>query len=399
MRLLFWEIFIYYIDVSNQLVYSGCSNIHGRELHSMENFNLEPYLTNGVEKIVKGILKASLKHPAVSLFMLQYSNSNKEASRRRKELEQQGRHIPPFMIASITTSCNLHCKGCYSRANHQCFDQTDAKNQMMSAEEWSHIFDEAKELGISFILLAGGEPMLRKDVLEKAGVHKKILFPIFTNGTMFDKANMKLLTSYPNLMPVISIEGESKTTDDRRGMGVYEKILSSMNELQKRGIIFGSSVTVQKNNLQEVMGDIFLQSLIKKGCKAVVYVEYVPVNPETKAFAPDDGDRDYMKERLMTLREQYPELLFVSFPGDEKTSGGCLAAGRGFFHINPYGGAEPCPFSAYSDTSLKNVSLKEALDSPLFLKLQDSGTLLAEHTGGCVLFEQESIVKKFCEGN
>ncbi len=147
------------------------------------------------------------------------------------------------------------------------------------------------------------------------------------------------------------------------------------------------------------MGDSFLQSLIKKGCKAVVYVEYVPVNPETKAFAPDDGDREYMKERLMVLREQYPELLFVSFPGDESTSGGCLAAGRGFFHINPYGGAEPCPFSTYSDTSLKDVSLKEALESPLFLKLQDSGALLAEHTGGCVLFEQESIVKKFCEEN
>ncbi len=239
--------------ILNQLVYTSCSYNHGRELYWMENFNLESYLTNGVEKIVKGILKASLKHPSASIFMLQYMNSNKEASRRRKELELQGRHIPPFLIASITTSCNLYCKGCYSRANHQCFDHTDANNQMMSAKEWSRIFDEAQELGISFILLAGGEPMLRNDVLAKAGVHKKVLFPIFTNGTMFDEANINLLTAYPNLMPVISIEGESKTTDDRRGIGVYEKVLASMNELQKRGIIFGSSVTVQKNNLQLIV--------------------------------------------------------------------------------------------------------------------------------------------------
>ena len=103
-----------------------------------------------------------------------------------------------------------------------------------------------------------------------------------------------------------------------------------------------------------------------------------------------------MTKRLVLLREQYPELVFISFPGDEKTSGGCLAAGRGFFHINAYGGAEPCPFSAYSDTSLKEVPLEEALESPLFLKLQSSGTLIGEHTGGCVLFEQEELVKQFC---
>ena len=147
--------------------------------------------------------------------------------------------------------------------------------------------------------------------------------------------------------------------------------------------------------MKEVMGDAFLQSLIEKGCKAVVYVEYVPVNQKTAELAPDEGDRMYMAGRLDELRETYKELVFVSFPGDEKTSGGCLAAGRGFFHINAYGGAEPCPFSAYSDTSLKEVSLEEALQSPLFLKLQNSGTLTVEHTGGCVLFEQEETVKNF----
>ena len=39
----------------------------------------------------------------------------------------------------------------------------------LSAEEWDHIFEDAEEMGISFILLAGGEPMMRRDVIEKAG--------------------------------------------------------------------------------------------------------------------------------------------------------------------------------------------------------------------------------------
>ena len=362
----------------------------------MNSFNLGDYLTKGVERIVTGIWKASWKNPIASVFMMQYIKSNKEANRRRKSLEKEGRHIPPFLIAIITTSCNLHCKGCYARANHNCFDGTDSTHQMLQASQWSNIFDEAEELGISFILLAGGEPMLRMDVLREAAAHKKILFPVFTNGTMFSENNLKIFSESPNLLPVLSIEGEVDTTDKRRGMGTYEKLLTGMNELQKRAIVFGSSITIHKNNMQEVMGDLFLESLITKGCKAIIYVEYVPVDSDTKELAPDEQDRIMMEKRLMELRERYPELVFVSFPGDEKTSGGCLAAGRGFFHINAYGGAEPCPFSAYSDTSLVDVSLEEALNSPLFMKLQSGGTLMTEHAGGCVLFEQEEAVKQFC---
>lgn len=50
-------------------------------------------------------------------------------------------------------------------------------------------------------------------------------------------------------------------------------------------------------------------------------------------------------------------MVFLSFSGDEKYVGGCLAAGRGFFHINANGEVEPCPFSPYSDVNSKE-SLK-----------------------------------------
>ena len=66
-------------------------------------------------------------------------------------------------------------------------------------------------------------------------------------------------------------------------------------------------------------------------------------------------------DEIISLRERYPEMLFMSFPGDEKESGGCLAAGRGFFHINPHGGAEPCPASPYSDINVRDTSILEAL--------------------------------------
>ena len=132
-----------------------------------ENFDLQAYVTSGVENVVRDALKATLKDPRESAFMLRFAAASKAASKKRRATEDAGEHIPPFLIASITSQCNLHCAGCYSRCNNATVDT--APVQQLSAEEWLRIFDEADELGISFILLAGGEPLLRRGVIEAAG--------------------------------------------------------------------------------------------------------------------------------------------------------------------------------------------------------------------------------------
>ena len=101
-----------------------------------------------------------------------------------------------------------------------------------------------------------------------------------------------------------------------------------------------------------------------------------------------------MNAAIERLRREHPEIVFVSFPGDEKSSGGCLAAGRGFFHINSHGGAEPCPFSPYSDISVVDTSLRAAMNSRLFLELRDGGHLMEDHAGGCVLYEKRQLVEQ-----
>lgn len=365
----------------------------------MEVFNLETYLSNGIDKIVKDILRTSVKSPGAAVFMMQYARENKKAGEIRLKWSRKGRHIPPFLIASITDKCNLHCKGCYARASNSCTDMGDECDSMLlSTGQWADIFYQSSELGVSFILLAGGEPFVRRDVLQAAGRQKDILFPVFTNGTMIDDRDIKMLSKYRNLIPVLSIEGNEETTDKRRGIGIFKKLQSVMRNLYSRGILFGVSVTVHKENMKEAMSGEFLEYLKAIGCKTVIYVEYVPIDKNTKVLALDDESRHIMEEKLIHIRAEWEDMVFLSFPGDEKNSGGCLAAGRGFFHINAHGGAEPCPFSPYSDTSLKEVSLKEALNSPLFKKLKQNGSLFSEHTGGCVLFEQEETVKKLAGG-
>ncbi len=357
----------------------------------MSEFNLEEYLSNGVEKIVSNAIRASISNPKESLFIANFALASKRARILRQEAEKKGEHIPPFLIASITSKCNLYCKGCYARANHSCHDKEE-ENQL-SDLEWLNIFQEARDIGVSFILLAGGEPLMRPELMKAAGKLQEIVFPIFTNGTMLNEEYNRLFDKHRNLIPFISIEGNEETTDIRRGSGVYRKVLNNMELMRKNKLLYGASITVTKQNISEVTSGDFLAVLTERGCKMVIYVEYVPVSDETKELALEDESRVYLEQQLMVLRQQSEDMLFISFPGDEKTSGGCLAAGRGFFHINFQGGAEPCPFSPYSDTSLKKVSLRDALNSPLFRKLRDGNVLLSEHTGGCVLFEQEEAVK------
>lgn len=357
-----------------------------------ENFNLAEYMSNGIENVVKGIVKASFKNPKETAFVLKYALASKEAKKKRMEFINIGENIPGFLIASITSSCNLFCKGCYARANKSCGE--DIHKKQLPSERWSGIFNEAKDLGISFILLAGGEPLMQRDIIEKATEIKEIMFPIFTNGTMINDDYIRLFDKNRNLVPILSIEGDKDQTDSRRGIGTYKTLMEVMDKLKEKGILFGASVTVTKENLSTVSSKEFFNKLYSKGCKAMIFVEYVPVTVGTQNLAPGDEERKILEDEQQKLREEYKDAIFLSFPGDEKYSGGCLAAGRGFFHISVDGAAEPCPFSPYSDTNLAECTLREAINSPLFDKLNKSGMLLSEHAGGCVLFEKEQEVKE-----
>ncbi len=360
-------------------------------------FNIQGYMTRGVIRVVTDSLRATAKNKKESEYMKSFAKASRAASKERYAAEKQGEHIPPFLIASITSSCNLHCAGCYSRSNNACCDSKPV--DQLTGEEWNRIFTEADGLGISFILLAGGEPLMRYDVIKQAAQHKNILFPVFTNGTYLHEQYLDVLDENRNLIPIISIEGDEKITDERRGEGVYKKVTEAMQSIKEREMIFGASVTVTTENINEVYSDEFLDKLYSLGCKAVIYVEFVPVTDESTHLAPTEKEQAYMRKAVKQLRRRKRGMVFISFPGDEKSSGGCVAAGRGFFHINSHGGAEPCPFSPYSDINVRDTSLKEALKSPLFRALQTEGLFQDDHIGGCTLYMNKDKVEAIINAN
>jgi MoaA/NifB/PqqE/SkfB family radical SAM enzyme len=96
-------------------------------------------------------------------------------------------------------------------------------------------------------------------------------------------------------------------------------------------------------------------------------------------------------KRRDTFRDNY-KAVFVALPRDEEEIGGCLSAGRGFVHISAEGNVEPCPFVPYSDTNIKNCSLKEALQSKMLRTIRDNHEEL-EETHGCALWERREWVQ------
>ena len=367
-----------------------------------EKLSLDSYLNNSIRNIMANAYKAVLSNPKEALFVLKIQRTLLKAEKRRKKiLDNEALHIPPFLISSIATDCNLTCKGCYARANNICGTKKEntATKEELTAEQWKQIFMEASQMGISFNLLAGGEPLLRKDIIKAAGKVKDMLFPIFTNGTVINEMYLDLFSKHLNLIPILSLEGCQESTDERRGKGVFNRVINSMESLKEKSLFYGTSITVTSENIDSVTSPSYVNLLKDLGCKIIFYVEYVPSDKQTTHLALDEKGIEKMELSLENLRQTFENVIFLSFPGDEKAMGGCLAAGRGFMHINPEGKAEACPFSPYSDRNIAESGLKEALKSPFFKRLRDSGLVGGEHTGGCTLFEYEEQVKELLYTN
>ena len=98
----------------------------------------------------------------------------------------------------------------------------------------------------------------------------------------------------------------------------------------------------------------------------------------------------------MSLMYSFPRqfsALFIAVPGHEMEVGGCLAAGRGFVHVTAEGDVEPCPFAPFSDSNVRDSSLKDALQSELLRVIRQYPEELIPAEGGCVLWKKRKWVR------
>jgi MoaA/NifB/PqqE/SkfB family radical SAM enzyme len=178
----------------------------------------------------------------------------RKAAMVRKRYEDEGLLVPPVMIISITSRCNLACAGCYMHGRKE---QIRAE---MSPDILASVARQAAELGVSIMVIAGGEPLVRhEEIFQIATAHPAILFPVFTNGLLIDEKTADAIAACRNIVPVISFEGFRHDTDVRRGPGVYDRLVETCARLKCRNIFFGCSVTTSRENFDRVTGEAFFR--------------------------------------------------------------------------------------------------------------------------------------------
>lgn len=342
-------------------------------------------VTNALGIFFKDALRTVFTHPTQAAFFLRTLNWQKKAAKTRAKWETGGVHVPPILIFSVTNECNLHCEGCY---HHALRPSPEAE---LSDERLNKAIAEAKELGVSFVVFAGGEPLTRPSILDVTREYPDIMFLVFTNGLLLNDDVLKRMAEKRNVVPLLSIEGYQIDTDARRGSGVYVQVLKSIGKLKDKGMFWGTSITLTRGNFDEVTEDKFIKELADAGCKLFMMVEYTPVEKGTENWVLTPEQRAEVVKVRNAFRAKYPAL-FIALPWDEEEIGGCLSAGRGFVHVSAEGNVEPCPFVPYSDTNLKNISLKEALQSNMLRTIRENHEQL-EEIHGCALWAKRTWVQ------
>jgi MoaA/NifB/PqqE/SkfB family radical SAM enzyme len=338
------------------------------------------------------LLLAMLRWPRSAPYYLSFIKNQLLAALRRRRFEKKGVHVPIFLIMSITKACNLRCVGCYSHAADLGSDTPHRAE--MRLEDFARVFSDASESGIGIIMIAGGEPFMRREVIELCSEFKRITFAVYTNGTLMTDDDVRFFARHKNLQLYFSIEGNEALTDLRRGEGVYARVAQQMEKLKKRSIFHAVSMTVTSENSDLLVSRAFIRGLVNKGCRYFNFVEFESVEPGTEGLRLDDTRRERFAQEVERLKSDFRAVIFASFPGFEYKSGGCLAAGRGFFHINAYGNAEPCNFVPISDTSVIGRPLLDALDSPLFQRLRSGDMLRDPENGACALLSKPDELSK-----
>jgi MoaA/NifB/PqqE/SkfB family radical SAM enzyme len=363
------------------------------------------------EEVLSGIagvrrLLQESNHPAKGLFrrVLDYLSSRNcrilfeslfyrawfVGGKKREEFEAEHGFRPPFiMILSPTLHCNLRCKGCYTLGY--------GTKPELPYELVERVLGECQELGIHFITILGGEPFLYPDLFRMIEEHPQIFFQVYTNGTLMTREKAKRLSELGNVLVVISIEGYEEETDRWRGSGVYRKIMDAFDYLREERVLIGTSATVTRENTEVVASEPFVDLMMEKGSFAQMYFLYIPVNGQADfSLMVTPEQRNHLRRQVMFFRDTKP-MFFLDFWNDGPHVNGCIAGGRRYFHLNAKGDVEPCVYTHVAVDNIRNTTLAEALNSPLFRSIRGRQPHNPNHLRPCMIIDNPHVMRGLIE--
>ena len=338
-----------------------------------ENDNWRKLVDSIYQDVDSEIIKTLFKNAVLNSVVL--SRSLKEEVKSKYDC-----NVPWAILLDPTSACNLSCTGCWA---------SEYGNKLnLSFDEIDSIITQGKEIGIFMYIYTGGEPLVRKnDIINLCKKHNDCVFLAFTNATLIDEDLAKQIREVKNFVPAISIEGDKKTTDSRRGDGTYDKVVHAMEILRKYKVPFGASTCYTSANYESITDDEYFDRLISFGAKFAWFFHYMPIGNDAVPellLNPDQRETVYRKIRDVRNRKS---IFLIDFQNDGEYIGGCIAGGRDYFHINPNGDVEPCVFIHYSDSNIREKTLIECLTSPLFMAYKEGQPFNCNHLMPCPMLE------------
>ena len=256
------------------------------------------------------------------------------------------------------------------------------------------VLKECEEIGIYVITVLGGEPLIYPHLFRMIEDHPDIFFQVYTNGTLMTKEHAKRFSELGNTLVVVSIEGYEEETDRWRGKGVYKKIMNAFEYLRNARVLVGSSATVTRENVYTVASEEFIDYMIECGSFFQNYFLYIPVNGRADfSLMVTPEQRDHLRRQVMYFRDTKP-MFFLDFWNDGPYVGGCIAAGRRYFHLNAKGDIEPCVYTHVAVDNIRNTTLKKALNSPLFRSIRRRQPHNPNHLRPCMILDNPHVMRE-----
>ena len=291
--------------------------------------------------------------------------------------------IPISGSIELTLRCNLQCVHCYCNMP---MNDRNAIDRELKTEEVYHIFDQMAEAGCLWLLITGGEPLLRKDFLDIYTYAKKkgFITTLFTNGTLLTPEVADVLVEWPPFLVEITLYGATEETYEKiTGIpGSFDRCKKGIDLLLERNIPLDLKTMAMTINKQEI------QEMKKYADELGVSFRFDPLvnarldgskKPCNYRLTPEEVvSLDLSDEKRKEEWKEYLERSKGSITSDKLFICG---AGLSKFHIDPYGLMSVCEMSRFQSYNLRKGSFKAGWDRsiPQVLALKSEDNYKCSH--------------------
>jgi len=200
-------------------------------------------------------------------------------------LHRKGRQfgLPIAGNFELTARCNFDCPMCYVHLKQE---DINAAGKELTAEQWIEIARQAKERGMVFALLTGGEPFVRKDFFEiyKAMKAMGLFISINSNGSMLDgEIRQKLLEDPPFRMNISLYGGCNETYKNMCGQAAFDRVFENIRALKTAGIDICLNVSITPYNCGDIENIYSAAQELGVNVRAASYM-YPPVRINTELY-------------------------------------------------------------------------------------------------------------------